>query len=87
MKNFRIDYIYDGYRFYDVVRAENAQQAIDYLTYADDMRHACKAKETDEAPTYIVPEGWSRPVHTFEPLTEEELEESDEYLALLDTLL
>ena len=58
MKNYKITYFYDGYRFYDVVRAESAEKAIEYLMWDDSERHGCKAEETDEEPSYIVPEGW-----------------------------
>lgn len=62
MKNYRIEYTYDGYRFYDVVSAESAEQAIGYFVWLDCERHNCLACETNEDPSYVVPAGWQRPL-------------------------
>lgn len=78
MRNFRIDYVYDGYRFWDVVRAENADQAIAYFEYLDPDHLHCIASETAEDATYTVPAGWTRPQPPAPP-TAEELAEWDAY--------
>lgn len=78
MRNFRIDYVYDGYRFWDVVRAENADQAIAYFEHLDAERSHCVASETTEDATYTVPDGWTRPQPPATP-TADELAEWDAY--------
>lgn len=78
MRNFRIDYMYDGHRFWDVIRAENADQAIAYFEHLDAERSHCIASETAEDATYTVPAGWTRPLSPAPP-TADELAEWDAY--------
>lgn len=78
MRNFRIDYEYDGYRFWDVVRAENAEHAIAYFEYLDPDRLHCIASETALDETYTVPDGWTR-AQAPAPPTAEEIAEWDAY--------
>lgn len=75
MKNYRIDYTYDGYRFFDVVRAESAEQAISYLMHLDSEHSNCQASETEESPSITVPAGWTKP-QPINPLTAEEIAEN-----------
>lgn len=62
MKNFKIKIAYDGYAFYDVVNAESAEQAFEYLKWIthEDYGHI-KTEETNEVATYYCPEGWTKP--------------------------
>lgn len=79
MKNYKITFTYDGYRFWDVVAAETAEQAIEYFMWIDRENHNCTACETEEAPTHTVPAGWTKPEVKIEPMTEEESAEWDAY--------
>lgn len=54
MKNFRMDYTYDGYRFWDVVAAETAEEAKEQFEHDDNGRIVFKVTETAEEPTYVV---------------------------------
>lgn len=61
MKNYMITFGYDGYKFKEVVQAENAEQAKTYLNWLDDMKTPIKAEETSEIADYYCPEGWTKP--------------------------
>lgn len=62
MKCYRITL--KGYQYYEVVAAETAQQAYEYLCWITE-RDDCdllKAEETTtEIPVYWCPEGWTKP--------------------------
>ena len=47
--------------FWDVVKAETAEQAIAYHAFLDPDRSRYVAEETDEIESYVVPAGWQRP--------------------------
>ncbi len=51
MKNYRLDYVYDGYKFWDVVAAETPEDAKEYFAYHKGVS-AFKVEETTEEPTY-----------------------------------
>lgn len=52
MKNFRMDYVYDGYKFWDVVAAETAEDAKEWFEHHDSDRRVYAVTETTEEATY-----------------------------------
>lgn len=63
--NYKLTYIFDGYKFYDVVNAEDEQHAFDYLCWIsndNDDHHLVKAEICNDLPSYWCPVGWVRPV-------------------------
>lgn len=61
MKNWKLKFTFDGYRFWDVVKAESADQAIAYHAFIVPDSSGHVAEETDEIESYVVPDGWQRP--------------------------
>lgn len=64
MTNFMIEYLFDGHRFYDVVNAEDKQQAFRYLRWiteqGEDMS-IINITETADRASYYCPAGWIEP--------------------------
>lgn len=48
MKNFKITFAYDGYRFYEVISAETAEDACDYLKHLKGISKTINCEETTE---------------------------------------
>lgn len=61
MMNYKVTYRMDGYRFYDVVEAENKEQAKEYLVWLESDFNVISAEETNEVATYYCPAGWIKP--------------------------
>lgn len=62
MKNFKIEIVFDGCSFYDVVEAETAEQAFEYLQWITNEKYGhIKTEETSEIATYYCPVGWTKP--------------------------
>lgn len=73
MKKFEVRYKFDGGKWYQVISAESAGQAVDFLLSEDGDREIIGVKETNEDPDIIVPAGWQRPAPPA-PLKDEEIE-------------
>lgn len=52
MKNYRLDYTYDGYKFWDVVAAETPEDAKEWFEHQDSGRRVYDAVETTEEASY-----------------------------------
>ena len=64
MNGYRITYAFDGYRFVEIVSAETAEIAKDYLLWIvqDNNDHRIiSIEETKEIASYYAPAAWTRP--------------------------
>lgn len=65
MTNYKLTYVFDGCRFYDVVNAENLEKAFAYLKWISEEPAfsllSQESGETNEAATYYCPMGWTEP--------------------------
>lgn len=65
MKNYKITYVFDGCRFFDVVNAESLEKAFEYLKWISEEPSyellARESGETNAAASYYCPMGWTEP--------------------------
>ncbi len=78
MKNYKLSYIYDGYRFWDVIRAESMEDAKEWFEHEDSDRKVYGITETDEFPSHTVTEAELEKIRNPIPLWKTRGAESEE---------